>query len=70
MGGSARFGGVGGEREPFVGLKGHGLEHELKDSDGGVVEVLAAAAVQAHVVGGPQGATSSRRSPGTRRLPP
>jgi hypothetical protein len=56
VGGGAWLCGVGGEGEPFVGFEGHGLKHEVESADGGVVEVLAAAAVQAHVVGRPQGA--------------
>jgi len=56
VGGRARLGGVGGEGEAFVGFDGHGLEHEVEVPDGWVAEVLEAGAVQADVVGCPEGA--------------
>jgi hypothetical protein len=56
VGGAAGVGGVRGQRETLVSVQGHGLEHQVHASDDGVMEVLDSAAVQAHVVGGPQGA--------------
>jgi hypothetical protein len=56
MRGRAWLGGVGGEGESFVSLEGHSFEHEVNASDGRMVEVLQPAAVQAHVVRGPEGA--------------
>lgn len=56
MGGRARLGCVRGQDESLVGIERHGFEHEAQAADGGMAELLAAAAVQAHVVGRPQGA--------------
>jgi hypothetical protein len=56
VGRRAGLGGVGGEGESLVGFEGHCLEHEVKEANGRMAEVLEAGAVQADVVGGPQGA--------------
>jgi hypothetical protein len=57
--------GAGAEGESFVGFEGHGVEHEVKEADGWVAEVLEAGAVQADVAVGPQGLRATSRTDGT-----